>query len=495
MDNKTKGISKPLYGVILIAAVILIAILVNLIFSLFPESIRKPDLSSEQLSRVSDEAAKYLSESLDGKIEIYHIAEGGMEDETLCKFLKNLAKTSENISYKFLDVTVQRSLIEKLTETSPDDVQDNTLVVKGEKYSSKKIISPETLYTYETFRINADSREYEKYGEFSYREFVSVYSSLSDEFEGGYAYYENKFSGENTLISAIDYVTTDPEKLPKIYFTVMHGEDSVSESLAELLSLSNLDAQPLTFDKEIPEDAAVIIINAPTSDFTEAEAKMLENYLKNGGKLFVMTAPSNVASLKNLTKVLESYGLTYEDKELREGNSAYHYPGYPHYLLPSADMLAQLYGVSNRYIVMSSPHAIKFSSADTNITAQKLLVTTKSAYYEKNDNGEKCEEAQYTIAMSVSKKDGGEIFWFGSPYMLTEEDDTLTGGGNYAHFTAILSSICDIHTFDFASKLTDTDVITISSGQANFWAVTVIGIIPVSVFIFGAVRVGKRRKA
>ena len=484
--------SYGIYGLILTAVILLIALAVNLLFSLLPDSVKKIDLSTEKLSEVSDEAKKHLSDNLDSKIYLYLVAESGMEDISVSEFLENLSEANSYISVSTLDPTVRRSFIESLIGESPDELSDNTIIVRGDKYGTVKVISPETLYSYEAFIVNTESEAFESYGEYSYREFISVYSSMSDYFESGYAYYETKFGGETTLVSAIDYVTTDPENMPKVYFTTMHGETAATETLADILELSNLPADWITLSSELPEDAGVIVMNVPITDVSDSELAILEKYLSSGGKLVLTSSHTHIASLKNLLGLLEKYGMSAETNELHESNSAYYYPGYTHFLLPATDMLTQLYGVENHYFLTSSAHAIKVSEAE-NITHTTLLQTTNTAYYQKNEEGEKNENAQYSIAVSAISSEGGEIIWFGAPNILTDDDNTLTGGGNYSYFSSMLGVLCEKDTVAFASKLLEEDILTISSGQASFWAVILIAVIPAVFLICGAVTVRKRR--
>ncbi len=506
MNNRQNKNSYGARGIITIAVILLIAIAVNLLFSLIPDKVKKIDLSTEQLTKVSDEAKDYLKRSLDSSIKMYLVAEAGMEDISITEFLGRLNSVDSRISFETVDPTVRRTFLENLTGASPDELADNTVIVQGEKFGSVKIIAPENLYNYEVFIIDADTEEYVSYGEYSFREFTSVYTSLSEYFNSGYAYYEQKFNGETSLVSAIDYVLTDPEKLPKVYFTSLHGETAISDSLAELLELSNLPAQQITLTEGIPSDAGIVVMNVPVKDVTEEEAEKLEAYLKNDGKLFLITSHTKVSSLENLHNVLEKYGLSAEDHELYESNSAYHQSGYPNNLLPDTSVLELLYGIDNFYFLASSPHAINMNTELESITYTTLLQTTTGAYYEieseededtdnEGNSSTQSDAAQFSIAVSALSNDGGEIVWFATPYMLTDDDNTLTGGGNYIHFTAMLSSLCDKNTVIFASKTIEQDILTLSAGQAGFWAVILIAAIPGAVITFGAVKIRRRKKA
>lgn len=497
MNKRNQNGSYGALGVAGLALVLLIAVGINLLFGLIPENLRKADLSTERLSHVSDEAKDYLSKNLSGNIDVYLVAESGMEDISLSEFLSRLCALDARITLSNVDPTVKRSFLEKLTGESPDELANNTVIVQGKTYGSVKMIDPATLYNYEVFVIDTDAGEYVSYGEYPYREFISVYESMSDYFSSGYAYYEQKFNGETALISAIDYVLTDPAKLPKVYFTSLHGELAITESLSELLELSNLPSESLKLNSEIPNDAGVVVMNSPANDITEAEASLLEKYLSGGGKLFVISDYTKVESLKNLLAILEKYGLSAQNNEIYETNAEYYQPGYKNSLLPDISSLAAIYGIDNYYFLSRSSHAINTKADIEGVTYTHLLKTTSKAYYEFEENGktEKSEEAQFSLAVSAFKEGAGEVVWFACPYMLTEEDSNLVGGGNYVHFASILSSLCDKQTAVFASRSVEQDILTISAGQAGFWAVILIAVIPGAVIVAGIVRVSRRKRS
>ena len=488
------------FAIIMTVTLLLISIAVNLLFSMIPEKARRIDLSTEQLTRVSSEAKKYLKSSLDSEIDIYLVAESGMEDISVLEFLKRLSEINPDlINLETVDPTVKRAFVQGLISSSVDDISDNTVIIKGKKHGSVKVISPERLYTYETFLLDANSGTYASDGEYSYREFIAVYATLGEYFSGGYAYYETKFNGESEIISAIDYVLTPPDKLPSVYVSAMHGESAISDYLTEHLELSNLPVKQLIIAEGIPSDASVVLINAPSSDLSAKESESLSKFLEGGGKLIVTTSYEKVSSLKNLTAVLEKYGLLFEDKEIFEDNESYYYStGYQNLLIPNVSVLEKLYKTKHYRFLVSSAHAIILSDSAENVIHTSLLSTSEDSYYA--PEGEDAEidsetKSSYNVAVSAAMSNGSEVVWFSSPHVLSDSDNDLTGGGNYIHFTAILSELCDKKSVVFPSKLIERDTLTLSALQANFWAVILIAVIPGAVVSVGLIRTHRRRKA
>src|SRR5205085_824252 len=58
---------------------------------------------------------------------------------------------------------------------------------------------------------------------------------------------------------------------------------------------------------KVPEDANLVIIAGPKYDFKEEEMRFLENYMNNGGALFVMI--DAVTPVPSLAKALEKSGI------------------------------------------------------------------------------------------------------------------------------------------------------------------------------------------
>ncbi len=139
------------------------------------------------------------------------------------------------------------------------------------------------------------------------------------------------YNGELIFMSAILAMSNDT--IPTVYFTIGHGEISfkgdasvdysnlesalynglISADALELICLfcdSGFTVKPLDLmSSDIPEDARIIVINEPSSDFDDTELYKLRQYLANEGVVFAFT-PYN-ADLKSLFATFrENYGVT-----------------------------------------------------------------------------------------------------------------------------------------------------------------------------------------
>jgi ABC-type uncharacterized transport system involved in gliding motility auxiliary subunit len=107
------------------------------------------------------------------------------------------------------------------------------------------------------------------------------------------------FKGEGVFLSAIQTVTE--EESPKVYFLTGHGEhdpdatdqrDGYSE-LTRYIKRDNITVLKwnLLEKQNLPADAGAIVIAGPRNPFTVAEMNLLDQYLKNKGRLLVLLDP------------------------------------------------------------------------------------------------------------------------------------------------------------------------------------------------------------
>jgi len=105
-------------------------------------------------------------------------------------------------------------------------------------------------------------------------------------------------SDEQALTNALIKVLTGAAR--KVYFTQGHGEkDSASSdrggysSALEQLKQDNFTTDQLVLvqQKTVPDDATIVVIAGPTTDFFQPEIEALNTYVAKGGKVLVMLDP------------------------------------------------------------------------------------------------------------------------------------------------------------------------------------------------------------
>ena len=102
-----------------------------------------------------------------------------------------------------------------------------------------------------------------------------------------------------------------------------------------LIEKANLSSETLNLmdDDAVPEDAQCLIINAPTSDFSEDDANKVITYLNNGGNLLITTNSEVTDNMPNFESILSTYGITRQKGMIAESDTTMYYQN-PFYLLP-----------------------------------------------------------------------------------------------------------------------------------------------------------------
>ncbi|MFT8888724.1 MAG: Gldg family protein [Ethanoligenens sp.] len=120
-------------------------------------------------------------------------------------------------------------------------------------------------------------------------------------------------TGNNTeqqIDTAIAYVTA--KSLPTVMVSSGHNETD-SSSLTSLMQKNNYQIETKNLSTDgVDQNAKMIIINAPTADFTADEITKLDTFLTNGGKygktVFLVFDPQQ-ASMPNLESFAAKWGI------------------------------------------------------------------------------------------------------------------------------------------------------------------------------------------
>jgi ABC-2 type transport system permease protein len=314
------------------------------------------------------------------------------------------------------------------------------------------------------------------------------------------------FDGESEITTAIDYVVSDD--LPVIYALTGHGEAELSTTFSDSIEKANIettDFSLLNVD-EIPEDADLILINAPSSDISDEELTMLKEYVENGGHLLVMSGPlEENSSLPNLNSIIESLGVTINEGIVVEGNRDNYAFAQPYILLPnieSSDITDALIDEKSNVIVpISSGLTIGSSSAVYSVTS--LLTTSEDAFskiagysldtYEKEDGD---IDGPFSLAVSASSQTSdGKIIWIASGVMLDDGYNSYSSGANVDFVMNSISwMIGEEDTISIRSKSLDYNYLTISETAAKRIKIIMIGVLPIGYLLYGLEEVFRRRK-
>ncbi len=438
---------------------IAVAVVLNLAVGALPSTLTQMDMTNEKLYTITKDTKDYLADLKDDVTVYVLAAKSSLEsnDTTLSAMLEKYKDASSHISVVYKDPKVYPQFYSNYTETAPSA---NSIIVESAKRS--KVIDYSDLY-----ETSVD------------------YSTYSQQTTG--------YDGEGQLTSAIAYVVN--ENMPVVYEITGHGETELSGGFSEACQKANIDVSSLTLLKSdsIPEDAEAIVINGPTSDFSEDDAKKVSDYLAAGGKAFI-TATYTDKDLPNFESVLSAYGIQLEKGMVVEQDKNSYYQN-PFYLLPSIASSQWTSSVSDSYIFAPYCRGITHPQTEdgADITYTDLLTSSSTSFskadvanmtsYEKEDGD---VDGPFVIGLEAEKKVDDEnttkLFVFSSTMMFDDSADQMVSGNNAKLFSSCMSSFAD--SSDNGSSIVipvkeyDTAKITVSSMTVVLATVGLVILLP-----------------
>ena len=138
-----------------------------------------------------------------------------------------------------------------------------------------------------------------------------------------------RFNGEVFFTSKL-LALQSPKPL-KAYFLVGHNEILPNDSgqhgfqkfgqllLQNYFALSGLN---LTANAEVPDDCNLLVIAAPSAQFTEIELQKIDKYLHEGGRLLVLFGAGSLEHVTNLETLLQRWGVSVARDYVKDPDSS-----------------------------------------------------------------------------------------------------------------------------------------------------------------------------
>lgn len=455
------------YSLMITAVVLAILVVVNVFVSALPSSMTKYDISSSKLYSITSNT-KVVVNALEEDVTIYWIVQSGKEDDVIENLLSKYESLSDHIQVVKKNPDVYPTFAEQYTDKT---VQNNSLIVEcGEK---SRFIGLEDIYLGE----------------------VNMYSGT---------YSTTDFDGEGAITSAIDYVVS--EELPQLYVLEGHGEAELPDSFGRQIEKENMEVNSLsllTVD-EIPEEAACIVIYAPSSDISPEEKTMLADYVAGGGKLLVMAGPVEDGVLENLYSLLSDYGVTADEGIVVDGDREHYAFGMPYVLMPdmaSSEITDSLIE-ENYYPIMPISLGLTVGNDTGDGDVTELLTTSYASFskaagyslstyeWEEGDT-----EGPFALAVSIESTNGGKIVWFASDEYLNETYNAYSSGANVdMTMNALSSLIGESEAMAIRTKSLSYNYLTISDSVSSLLKVLMIGVFPLAYLGLGICVMIRRKK-
>ena len=164
-------------------------------------------------------------------------------------------------------------------------------------------------YTYASKNISADYIDPDKKPNVAKQAGIQAYNTLVFNYKGRSERITS--DSEQDITNGIIKVVSGQQR--KVYFTLGHGEKDTAASdrdsysgISQALGKENYGVDKLVLAQQgsVPDDASVVIIAGPRTDFFPAEVAELKKYLDKGGKVFLMLDPPDKADSPQLTNLI-----------------------------------------------------------------------------------------------------------------------------------------------------------------------------------------------
>lgn len=468
----SKKLSIGVFSTGMIVAMVAVTVVINLFVAELPKTWTSIDVTSTKIYSITDDTKEYLK-NLTDDVTIYVLVSDAGKDTTLDETLQRYESLSDHIKVTYINPATNPTFASQYTDAS---VTSNSMIVVGSERS--KVIDYSDVYTY------------------SYD-----YTNYSRSVDG--------YDAEGQLTSAIQYVTMDSSELPVIYQVTGHGETSLSGNFTEAIEKANITLSDLTLLKEdaVPEDAAALIINGPTNDFSEDDADKVITYINNGGKVLI-TCNFEAQGLENFESILSACGMSRVSGVVMENDKSYYYSNTPYYLLPDVNSSAYTSSVSGSYIFAPYSEGISYGDDTEDITYTSLLDTTEKAVSKTDAANATTSELEdgdiqgpFSIAVAMEKTIDenamAKVIVIGSVEMFSDGADQIVSGNNSSMFTDIISEMVgesDLATSVIATKDYTLSAITVDAAAGIMYGLCIMIVIPLILIVLGIVIWAARRK-
>lgn len=450
-----------------------ICVVVNLVLTALPAKYTSIDCSATKLYSLTSDTKDRVSK-LDEDITIYVLNSKKSKDAKIDETINRYKDLSSHIKVKYVDPATSSKFYQDYTDTTPTT---NSLIIESKNRS--KVIDYNDIYEY-------DSSSY-------------YYGYQSQSSITGY-------DAEGQITSAIEYVTMDADELPVIYQITGHNETEIGSNFQSVVSKANANLKSLELfnEEKVPEDATAIIINSPTVDFNEEDAKKVIDYLNGGGKALIIGCYAYNDELTNFNKILAAYNVSFKTGVVAENDSSKYYQN-PLYLLPTVETTDYTSDATDGYVFLAGSCAINYPEDTDDVTYTKLLSTSDSAVLKKdwkNITTSKAEDADengpFTTGLAVNDSStGASIVVFGTPYVVDDSYDNAVSGNNADMFKDVITSMTG--NVELASSVIPVKDYTLSNITINTLQAVITGLIimvavPILLIIIGIVVWAMRRK-
>jgi len=430
------------------------------------------DITTDNKYSITDETKEMLG-SMEEVVDLYYLKSADSSLEYFDRLVAQYDKYGKNINVSEVDPYLETAFIEQYTDETPEEFA--ILVVNRKNAKSYYI-------PYEKMLVIEYSLNYQTYS------------------------YDSTITGldvEGQINSAIAYV--NGVDFPVVYEITGHGETSLGSSAQAVMEKAHITGNTLQLiNMDIPDDAAMLVINLPKSDYMPEEVTKLREYLLKGGKLFVNLRYDQYEA-SNIRGLLKDYGLDVTDGMIFEGSSRYYY-GQINYIIPTVYRNDQTKGVYNTTSVIAANCAgiLKETTGNADIEYTTIMSTSSTAYIKsaENSNYMEYEEGDQEgafdlVVLAEDAATGAGIVLSASEGLYAEMFIQESSIGNNRLFSNLFVNMShkdsEVVTVPAISLVNDEMIVVSAFDALKIGAIFMLAI-PVFCIIMGIVTVVARKK-
>lgn len=503
--KKLKHSTLAIISTVIFAA---IAVVINIIATelseRFPITI---DATQKSVYSLSDKTTDFLK-SMNDDVVITVLAKENefcaISDYTAqtAELIKKYAKYNSHISYRFIDYISNPDI---LSQYQQENLSENQIIVEsnpkdedGETYKRVRVIQLSDLFEFSQDFQNSISSYYGM----SVEQYLTAANVNVDEL---IRYYGDTVisasNAENALTSAISTVVS-PNVKHIALLTGREEENRVTfEKFKNTLKINGYELEEIDITKqEIPENTDVIVMLAPTVDYTSQEIKKVSDFLLNDGELgknLIYCASVSQPETPNIDEFLQEYGVEILNETVCEGN-ADNYFTYPDFIgvgISSDDYLESI-SLDRDKIKLYAPDSrpIILKSSQNTLSSQVLAKTSDKSYTIKYPDKTKLNEGEKNVIAVVSKSRTDEenqpvysnILLLGSANLLADDIFNAAQFNNQKYLTAVINSLAGSNQIvTVESKVISADTFKITQTQYRILQIIFQYALPAIVLIVG----------
>lgn len=215
-------------------------------------------------------------------------------------------------------------------------------------------------------------------------------------------------------------------KVTKVLIDASHGQyysptKSDSNGMSTLIgNIENelgwkvdINTEPITYEKL--KNYNVLIITNPSKDITDEEAEAIQQFVENGGGLFILgESYYGKVYYKSLNKVVGKYGIEFKNDELMDDDKNTGRPWFP---------LVGLYNLEHPAMkFLNETHEMLYNGDTLDISGDALWLITgyETAYSEDKDKNVVKEKGSKPVVAAAVEAGSGRIVAYGSSKAISD---------------------------------------------------------------------------